>query len=88
MMTISSDRGCEESDVHVSTCSMHDHELENNQGVHVCTGTSSTNECVDKTPLLELFCGMHVGVNLREAHVTAIQSDRTVGSDRIVYSMC
>lgn len=41
----------------------------------------------NKTSLHELFCGMHVGVNLRAAHVNAIQSDGTVGIDRIVHSM-
>ena len=41
--------------------------------------------------ILQMFCGMHLGVNLREAQVSAVKKNvasDSVGIDKIVHTMC
>ena len=42
-------------------------------------------------PILQLFCGMHLGVNLREAQVSGVKENvpsDSIGIDKIVHTMC
>ena len=42
-------------------------------------------------PILQLFCGMHLGVNLREAQVRGVKenvANDSIGIDKIVHTMC
>ena len=60
-------------------------EAEQKDSVHATIPTNDTKN------LLQLFCGMHLGVNLRAAQVKAtseLLSGRSVGVDSVVHATC
>ena len=57
-------------------------EAEQKDSVHATIPTNDTKN------LLQLFCGMHLGVNLRAAQVNDLLSGRSVGVDSVVHATC
>ena len=57
-------------------------EAEQKDSVHATIPTNDTKN------LLQLFCGMHLGVNLRAKATSELLSGRSVGADSVVHATC
>ena len=59
---------------------------ERKEGSRACTNANS-----EQKKVLQLFCGMHLGVNLRTAQVKSVSQHfvgKTVGVDSVVHAIC